>query len=60
MRVVLDTNALVSGIFFGGVPGLIVSGDKHLLKVSGWQEIEVMTPREFVNEHLAGAERPER
>jgi len=139
VRVVLDTNALVSGIFFGGVPGkivdawtddrvslvltpeileeysrvgsemasrypdgrqffsaildvlavnspiinapplpapvstdpdddkflaaavasgvrLIVSGDKHLLKVSGWQEIEVMTPREFVNEHLAGAD----
>ena len=139
MRVVLDTNALVSGIFFGGVPGmivdawtndrvslvltpeileeysrvgremaarypdglqyflaildvlavnspiinapplpapvsadpdddkflaaavasgvrLIVSGDKHLLKVAGWQEIEVMTPREFVNEHLAGAD----
>jgi predicted nucleic acid-binding protein len=35
---------------------LIVSGDKHLFKVSGWQEIEVMTPREFVNEHLAGAD----
>lgn len=24
MRVVLDTNVLVSGIFFGGVPGRIV------------------------------------
>ena len=33
---------------------LIISGDKHLLKVSGWQEIEVMTPRKFVNEYLAG------
>ncbi len=136
MRVVLDTNVLVSGIFFGGVPGQIVdawsddrlsfvltpeileeyarvghtmaakypdgrkafttmleiltvhspvlaaaplplavsadpdddkflaaavasgvrvliSGDRHLLEVSGWQAIEVMTPRAFVRQHLA-------
>lgn len=137
MRIVLDTNVLVSGIFFGGVPGriltawaagkvalvmspeildeyrrigatlgsrhpdlaaalepvlallamnssivnaarliepvsedpaddmflaaaiasrtkLIVSGDKHLLRVSGWRGITVLTPRQFVNEHLRG------
>ena len=135
MRVILDTNVLVSGIFFGGVPGrivdawtdhlmsliltpdileayarvgremavrypdghksfaiileiltvhsplldasplpirvsadpdddkflaaavasgvrVIVSGDKHLLGVSGWRGIEVLTPREFVRQHL--------
>jgi putative PIN family toxin of toxin-antitoxin system len=140
VRVILDTNALVSGIFFGGVPGriidawtldrvslvltpeileeyarvgremasrhpdgreyfatildvlavnspilnalplpapvctdpdddkflaaamasgvrLIVSGDKHLLTITGWQGVEVMTPREFVREHLPGADR---
>ena len=139
MRVVLDTNVLVSGIFFGGVPGqivdawsddrlsfvltpeileeyarvghamaakypdgrkaftaileiltvhspvlaappfpapggagpdddkflaaavaagvqILVSGDRHLLDVSGWQDIEVVTPRAFVREHLAATD----
>jgi putative PIN family toxin of toxin-antitoxin system len=32
---------------------LIVSGDKHLLKVSGFQGITVMPPRQFVDKHLA-------
>lgn len=31
---------------------LIVSGDKHLLKVSGYQGIEVLTPRMFVDRYL--------
>ena len=31
---------------------LIVSGDKHLLNVSGFQEIEVLKPREFIDLHL--------
>ena len=31
---------------------LIVSGDKHLLKISGFQKIEVLKPREFVDLHL--------
>lgn len=136
MRVVLDTNVLVSGIFFGGVPGqildawsdnrlsfvltpeiieeyarvgqsmaarypegrkaftamleiltvhspvlaaaplpaavsedpdddkflaasiaagvrVLISGDRHLLDVSGWQDIKVVTPRAFVRQHLA-------
>lgn len=135
MRLILDTNVLVSGIFFGGVPGqiltawadeqvslvlspaildeyarvgaelaakhserraalvavldlitvnativnatplstrvsadpaddvflaaaissgtrLIVSGDRHLLDVSGWQGIEVVKPREFLDRYL--------
>lgn len=139
MRVVLDTNVLVSGIFFGGVPGklidawsddqlslvltpeiieeyarvghamaakypggrkaftamleiltvhspvlaaaplptgvsadpdddkflaaavasgvrVLVSGDRHLLDVSGWQGIEVVTPRAFVRQHLTAAD----
>ena len=139
MRLILDTNALVSGIFFGGVPGqivdawtlervslvltpeileeygrvgcemasrypdgrqffatildvlavnspvlnapplpapvcadpdddkflaaamasgvrLIVSGDKHLHRIAGWQGVEVMTPREFVREYLPRAD----
>ena len=32
--------------------GIIVSGDKHLLAVSGWRGIEVLTPRQFVDRHL--------
>lgn len=31
---------------------IIISGDKHLLKVSGYQDIEIMKPREFINKHL--------
>ena len=135
MRVILDTNVVVSGVFFGGVPGrilsawsaeklvlvlspgileeyrrvghelgrqhpevgatfepiltllamnamiidapplaapvsddpdddmflaaavasrtpLIVSGDRHLLRVSGWRGVDVLTPRQFVDQHL--------
>ena len=32
---------------------LIVSGDPHLLAVSGWQGIRVCTPRQFHDEYLA-------
>lgn len=32
---------------------VIVSGDKHLLKVSGYEGIEVLKPREFVDRFLA-------
>lgn len=135
MRVVLDTNVVVSGVFFGGVPGkilsawsegafllvlspaileeyrrvghelglrypaitaafepvltliamnavivdapelvgpvcadfaddmflavalaanatVIVSGDQHLLQVSGWRGVDVLTPRQFLDRHL--------
>jgi putative PIN family toxin of toxin-antitoxin system len=31
---------------------LIVSGDKHLLNISDFQEIEVLKPREFIDTHL--------
>jgi len=31
---------------------LIVSGDKHLLKISGHKEIEVLKPRQFVDNYL--------
>ena len=32
---------------------VIVSGDKHLLKVSGFQGIQVLRPRAFVETHLS-------
>jgi putative PIN family toxin of toxin-antitoxin system len=31
---------------------VIISGDRHLLKVSGYQGIEVLKPREFVDRYL--------
>jgi uncharacterized protein len=31
---------------------VIISGDKHLLKVSGYEGIEVLKPREFVDRFL--------
>jgi uncharacterized protein len=31
---------------------LIVSGDKHLLRVSGYRNIQVLRPRAFVDEYL--------
>ena len=35
-----------------GGANLIVSGDKHLLKMSGYQGIKVVRPRQFVDEYL--------
>jgi uncharacterized protein len=32
---------------------VIVSGDKHLLKVSGYSNVEVIKPRDFVDRYLA-------
>ena len=31
---------------------LVVSGDRHLLKVSGYQNIEVLKPRDFLDKYL--------
>ena len=31
---------------------IIVSGDKHLLKVSGYKKINILRPREFVEQYL--------
>ena len=35
-----------------GGADLIISGDKHLLKMSGYQGIKVVRPRQFVDEFL--------
>jgi predicted nucleic acid-binding protein len=64
LKVVIDTNVFVSGVFFSGPPyqilkcvlasesRTIISGDKHLLKVSGYKDIEVLKPRDFVDKYL--------
>jgi len=31
---------------------VVISGDKHLLKVSGYQGIQVLKPRAFVDQYL--------
>lgn len=31
---------------------VIVSGDRDLLEVSGWRGIEVLSPRQFLDQHL--------
>ncbi len=31
---------------------VVVSGDRHLLRASGWSGIEVLTPRQFVERYL--------
>jgi len=35
---------------------VIISGDRHLLKASGFGEIRVMSPRQFVDEYLSKRE----
>jgi putative PIN family toxin of toxin-antitoxin system len=32
---------------------IIVSGDKHLLKASGYKGIQVLKPRDFIDRHLS-------
>ena len=36
---------------------MIVSGDKHLLKVSGYRGVRVLRPREFVDTYLSTIEK---
>ena len=35
---------------------VLISGDRHLLEVSGWHRIEVLTPRAIVRQHLAATD----
>lgn len=60
IRAVLDTNTIVSGLGWGGPPGavldaalaanadVIVTGDQDLLTLGSIGQIQVLTPREFV------------
>jgi hypothetical protein len=44
VKAVLDTSVFVSGVLF--------SGDKHLLVKSGYGDVHVLKPREFVEKIL--------
>jgi putative PIN family toxin of toxin-antitoxin system len=46
-----DDDKFLACALAGGA-SVIVSGDKHLLKVSGYQGIEVLKPRDFVSKYL--------
>lgn len=39
-----------------GAAARIVSGDKHLLRLSGWQGIDIHTPRQFLDRLLPDAD----
>lgn len=45
-----DDKFLACALASGG--DVIVSGDKHLLDVSGYRDIEIPRPRDFVNKYL--------
>jgi putative PIN family toxin of toxin-antitoxin system len=45
-----DDKFLACALASGSV--IVVSGDRHLLKVSGYQNIEVLNPREFLEKRL--------
>ncbi len=65
MRVILDTNVFVESVCedpeddkfiacaLAGRCKVIISGDRHLLKVSGFGEIRVMSPRQFIDKYLS-------
>lgn len=40
-----------------GHASVVVTGDKQLLAVSGYQDVEALTPREFVDRHLPGVDK---
>ena len=46
-----DDEIFIACAVTSGVP-IIISGDKHLLKVSGYQNIEVLKPRAFIDRYL--------
>jgi len=46
-----DDNMFIEGAIASSSK-IIVSGDKHLLKISGYQNIDVVKPREFIDNSL--------
>jgi len=46
-----DDDKFLAAALVGSAP-IIVSGDKHLLRVSGWQNVDVIKPRSFVDRYI--------
>lgn len=53
MKIVIDTNVVASGVFFGGAPRYIVSGDKDLLTLEKYDNVEIITAREFCDRYIS-------
>jgi len=51
VKIVLDTNKFIE-CAIASQSKLIVSGDKHLLRISGYKDIEVLKPRQFIDNYL--------
>jgi uncharacterized protein len=45
-----DDKFLACALTGGG--DIIISGDKHLLRVSGYKALNILSPRRFVDDHL--------
>jgi predicted nucleic acid-binding protein len=54
VRIVLDTNDKFLEAAVAGEAPRIISGDKHLLKLSEYQKIQILKPRDFVQMYLKG------
>ena len=50
MKIILDTNVLISGIFFSGLPNQILNAWRH-------GKFKIVLSQEIVDEYLAVAER---
>lgn len=50
-----DDDKFLACALAGGVP-VIVSGDNDLLSLGSWREIQIVTPRAFVEAHLTDTE----
>jgi uncharacterized protein len=46
-----DDDKFLAAALAGGAK-VLLSGDKHLLRVSGWQSIEILKPRQFADRLL--------
>jgi putative PIN family toxin of toxin-antitoxin system len=47
-----DDNAVIEAAVAAGA-GVIVSGDRHLLKIGKWRHMEMLTPAEFLANYVA-------
>ena len=52
-----DDDKFLACALAAGAP-VVVSGDKHLIRVSGWSGIEVLRPRQFCERHLVSRPKP--
>ena len=47
MKITLDTNVLISATFWDG--DFIITNDNHLLKLKKFEDIRIISPKEFIS-----------